>query len=407
MIKNINSMFFVKILFFLFLSFFASTRTFAEVSEFKKSTLDIDYLNLNDELKDYILDTGDELYIQFENIPELSKIYKIDTEGKIFFNRIKEAYVRGLTTSELEVLLEQRFKEFLLDPKIYIKIINFKPIRVVINGEVKTPGFVVMKSSKDMKGDIKNGNFDLFEENNKSIKRNPTFIDFMIDFENDLNSLSLPNDRLIINDNKNAYTLSNAIKMSGGLTPYSDVTNIEIIRDNSIGEGGGKIRTFVDLTDFLEGEFSTNQDIRLFDGDSINIPRLSNPDKRIVLKSVLSGLSPKYIKVYVSGKTSNPGTYLIPLEGTLSDAMNLSGPNIPFSGKVYLISYNRDGSLSRAKIKYSLSAKPGSSKNPFLKSGDYITIQESSFGRFSRTIKLLTDPIRGIYISKELFEDIF
>ena len=124
------------------------------------------------------------------------------------------------------------------------------------------------------------------------------------------------------------------------------------------------------------------------------------------MKSILSGLAPKYIEVYVSGQTTRPGKYLIPLEGTLSDAMNLSGPRKPLSGNVYLIRYNRDGTVARSRIKYSMSAKLGSSKNPFLENGDYITVQDSVYGKFSKTIKVVTDPLQGIYTTKELLNDI-
>ena len=47
-----------------------------------------------------------------------------------------------------------------------------------------------------------------------------------------------------------------------------------------------------------------------------------------------------------------------------------------------------------------MSAKFGSSKNPFLKNGDYITVKDSVLGRFSKTIKFITDPLRRIYTSK-------
>ena len=65
--------YFLKIFFLIIFSFFISLDSIAEVSPFKKENLDQNYLTSRDELKDYILDTGDELNIQFENILELSK----------------------------------------------------------------------------------------------------------------------------------------------------------------------------------------------------------------------------------------------------------------------------------------------------------------------------------------------
>ena len=84
--------------------------------------------------------------------------------------------------------------------------------------------------------------------------------------------------------------------------------------------------------------------------------------------------------------------------------MNLSGPRLPISGKVYLIRYNKDGTLIRKNIKYSAIASPGSPKNPFLIAGDLITVKNSLLGRSTRTLKAITDPIVGIYATKQLFE---
>ena len=103
-------------------------------------TINSSYLDSKNYFEDYILNTGDVLSIEFKNAPELSDFYKIDQQGEIFFDRLKFTYVRGLTLKELTKLLEQRYKEFLIEPNIYIRIAKFKPVRVDIAGEVRAPG---------------------------------------------------------------------------------------------------------------------------------------------------------------------------------------------------------------------------------------------------------------------------
>ncbi len=105
-------------------------------------SIDTSYLKSRDELKEYILDTGDELDIEFINHPKLSDSFEIDAQGEIYFQRIKSTYVRGLTITELSQLLEQRYSEFLIDPEVNIRISTFKPIRVAIKGEIRSPGIV-------------------------------------------------------------------------------------------------------------------------------------------------------------------------------------------------------------------------------------------------------------------------
>ena len=56
--------------------------------------------------------------------------------------------------------------------------------------------------------------------------------------------------------------------------------------------------------------------------------------------ALLTKLS-RFIKVSIGGQIENPGEVRIPIEGSLSDVMNLKGPRKPLSGKIYLIRYNQ------------------------------------------------------------------
>ena len=96
---------------------------------------------------------------------------------------------------------------------------------------------------------------------------------------------------------------------------------------------------------------------------------------------------------------------MLPLEGTLSDAMDITGPIKPLSGKIVLIRYNNDGTISKKKIAYSANAPRGSKRNPFLKEGDLINVTNSIIGRTTDVLSEVTKPFIGIYTTKELIED--
>ena len=96
---------------------------------------------------------------------------------------------------------------------------------------------------------------------------------------------------------------------------------------------------------------------------------------------------------------------MLPLEGTLSDAIDITGPIKALSGKVILIRYNNDGKVEKKKIFYSANAKRGSRRNPFIKEGDLITVTNSVFGKTAGFLKEVTAPFVGIYTTKELIED--
>ena len=95
----------------------------------------------------------------------------------------------------------------------------------------------------------------------------------------------------------------------------------------------------------------------------------------------------------------------VPLtDETLSDAVDLTGPIKPLSGKIVLIRYNNDGTVLKKNISYSARAKRGSSKNPFIKQGDLISIKNSILGKTTGVIKEVTAPFIGIYSTKEIIE---
>ncbi len=364
-----------------------------------------------------------------------SGIYNVDLEGEIFLPKIKETYVRGLTPSELSQLIEKKYSEFNINAKTTIKIATFKKLRILVGGEVRSPGvykfpaftslaFKNIIDEVDKQGNVKTF-FDsdqkisneekkmitLSESNNNSIQKINK--DLIFDYQDNSQSQNLDNAiRNNTNDksnfqiktpSENFTTISNVINRAGGITSKTDLSKIEIIRDVPIGKGGGKKRAIIDFTSFLDESDPTN-DIRLFDGDRIFFPELASASPEIIPKSILSGLSPRFITVDIFGRVENPGTVKLPLEASLSDVIDLSGPIKPLSGKIVLIRYNKDGTILKKNIPYSAQAKRGSKRNPFLKEGDLISVKNSFLGKSTGIISEFTAPFIGIYSTKEIIE---
>tara|TARA_A100001388_G_C28724772_1_gene478333 strand:- start:60 stop:1280 length:1221 start_codon:yes stop_codon:yes gene_type:complete len=385
--------------------------------------ININYINPKKELQDYIIDIGDNLFINFYPAKKLSDFYAVNEEGEVFLPRLRETNVRGLTTTELENFLEQKYSEFLITPDIYVKIAVFRGINITVAGEVRYPGvykFAPYKSSsiqnflKEIPSFVPDdSDLRTYDSEFSKIKipdsQNP--IQFIPETQNKLLNDRTKKDKnntfinyLEKNDEGNITTISDLIRKAGGITSSSDLERVQIIRDIPIGKGGGKKSAVINLSALLN-DSNTTQDIRLFDGDYIFIPTLSNPSKAQVPRSIVSGLSPRFVKVNVLGRVSTPGEFMLPLEGTLSDAMDVTGPIKPLSGKVILIRYNRDGTVSKKKIAYSANAPRGSKRNPFIKEGDLITVTKSVFGKTTGFIGEVTAPFFGIYSVKTLIED--
>tara|TARA_B100000161_G_C33534605_1_gene407712 strand:+ start:275 stop:1504 length:1230 start_codon:yes stop_codon:yes gene_type:complete len=353
----------------------------------------LDYLESKKELEDYILDTGDVLFIEFYSVPaelsfgEFTNTYTVSAEGEILLPRLEETYVRGLTTSELQKLLEKRYLEFLIEPEIKVRIAEFKSLRVLVRGEIRYPGlykFPPYRSALVPDRDLTQKTI-ANNENEASIQSSDTSIN-------------------IKRTSENITTISDVIRKAGGITSLTDLSRIEIIRDIPLGKGGGKKRAFINLNPFLNASDDSN-DLRIFDGDSIFIPKLSKSSAKQIPKSVLSGLSPKFITVDIYGRVETPGNIKLPLEATLSDAIDLTGPIKPLSGKIVLIRYAADGTIVKKNISYSARAKRGSKRNPFVKQGDLISVKNSILGKTTGVISEVTAPFIGIYTTKELIEN--
>ncbi len=350
-----------------------------------------------------------------------SGIYLINNEGELMLPLLKETYVRGLTTSEISNLLSKKYlnSEY-ISSEVEIRIANFKPQRILITGEIRNPGiykfpgytsgeFIAVETIDDdtsKKGEMENDtkvsiskNIDsdnITEGQLNSRESNTSFN------QNTQNNTTRQNFQ-IKRSSENFTTISNAIRKAGGITSKTDLSRIEIIRDVPIGKGGGKQKAIIDFTSFINESDPTN-DIRLFDGDRIFLPKLASASSDILPKSILSGLSPRFITVDIFGRVENAGTVKLPLEAALSDAIDLTGPIKPLSGKIVLIRYNRDGTILKKNISYSARAKRGSRRNPFIKQGDLISVRNSLLGKATGVIKEFTAPFIGIYSTKEIIE---
>ena len=365
------------------------------------------YLDSRKELEDYIIGKGDGLYIEFYPALELSGIFPVNEEGEVYLPRLNEVNVSGLTPSELEKLLEDNYSKFLISPTIKVKIAIFKEIKVTVTGEVRYPGTYKFPSYKS--SSLSNFFIDGTESQKIEFAKQTSEalenIDFSKNTEKNFfqNEYKLKDQFAYKKDSKNTKNISDIIRKAGGITSLSDLTRIKIVRNVPLGQGGGKKVAVVNLNNFLN-EFDSNDDLRLFDMDQIFIPRLKNSNREQISKSVITGLSPRFVEVNIYGRVNTPGTFKFPLESTLSDAIDITGPIKPLSGKVVLIRYNSDGSLSKEKISYSSRAPRGSKRNPYIKEGDLITVTSSLISKTTDVIGEITAPLQGIYFTKELID---
>lgn len=324
---------------------------------------------------DYIFGPGDSFYIQlFELDDSFIKEYSVDGDGFIKFDRVGDLYVEGLSKSELEKLLNKEYETYLKDPSIKIYISNYRPINVTITGEIIDSGVYTIEGSnvKDKKRLLENDSPDIPQIRNR------------LESELKLNQVTPFN----ANKSRVYPSLINLIKLSGGITNQADLSNISVIRNDTISNGGGRKIANINLIKAFNGE-DASQNIRLFDGDFIKIPPTDNQTILAKVKKIKqTNLNPKFINIIISGSVKNGGNFKLPKSAALSDALKIAGGTNVLRGKVSLLRYNNNGDVENIQISKVSNSSRDSRNNPALKEGDIIYVAK---GRFRKTTEILSD----------------
>ena len=397
-IKKLNILFLTNIFLLTCLTFDKNV-----IAQNLDNTPSVKYLNKSSEDNFYILGPGDSIYINVsDKAIHLNHTWTIDGQGYAYLKRLNKIYVSGLTLEELKNLLNKKYSEFVRNPNVKLKVQIYRPVRFYIDGEVENPGTHIMQGSSylplNMKG-IKSS-----EENMKKI--------YNLDLDLDLKSLNIAgeyDEKISLSEPKEPLrplifpTLIDVIRKSGGILAYSDLERIQITRINSQSNGGGRIKTEVNLMDTLNLQNNQNN-IRILDGDNIFIRKSSLSIPENITKANRSNINPKFINIYVAGAVNLPGNFKISKRTALMDAVMFAGSRKILSGRIQLLRTNKEGEFVKKSFPFNKKARKGSRTNPFLTEGDIVFVQDSPLRKASEAINLITSPFQGIYSSYKLID---
>ena len=349
--------------------------------------------------KFYILGPGDVMQIRFQNSfnTNLDLTAAVNADGIVYLKRLDNVYVEGLTIEELTKILNDEYAEFFKEPNIKISILNYRPVKIFISGEVENPGLVILKGNYLKPVPIQKENTSLLTDKKEDISQ-----EYII--PEGYEGTALTNQKFSsINDLGNYPTLFEAIKKSGGITNSADLSKIEVTRKNSLSNGSGKIKTTINLLKAIDLE-DTTQNIRLLDGDTIFIPKSDSENQLQMFKAIRSNLNPKFQNVFVTGRVLNPGLKKVTKAVSLVDAIQIAGGARVLKGPVLFVRYNNDGVVDRRKFSLRMNAKRGSYKNPYLREGDLIFVGNNLFNNTSEVITGISRPFSGIVTSVGLYK---
>ena len=90
---------------------------------------------------EHVLQTGDEIDIQVYREPELSGAFKISPAGEIRHSLAGAIPLAGKTVAEAEAVFTRILaKDYLVHPRVIIKLLSTQSAQIVLMGEVKKPG---------------------------------------------------------------------------------------------------------------------------------------------------------------------------------------------------------------------------------------------------------------------------
>ena len=348
----------------------------------------------------YILGPGDSVHVELLEIPELSGEFSIGPDGTMYLPRLRALYVEGLTIEELRYFLTQQFKAYVKNPQVYVNPVIFRPVRVYVGGEISRPGYytlsgsnVVPERSNLIENPAPQSLRKFSSEQSATQQYKPLRTAYV--YPATTPSVGLSSSRW--------PTLFDALRAAQGVTPFSNLGQLQVVRKQPLSSGGGKLRATVDFLRLLSsGDESVN--IRLFDGDVITVDRSSQVLRDQLLAASRTNLSPEFIVVYVSGRVKEPGPQSLPQGATLNQAIASAGGPKLLRGQVEFLRFNPDGATDRRVISLSPSAQAGDYKNPVLMSGDVVRINESLFSAGVGVLNEVAVPLVGIYSVYSLFK---
>jgi polysaccharide export outer membrane protein len=347
------------------------------------------------------------LQIELENIPELSGVFTIGPDGTLYLPRLRALFVEGLSVEELRIFLTQQFRTFVRQPEIYLRPIGYRPVRIYVGGEVRRPGYYTLSGSQQLGGVSSSADGAIRESGGEQMNTRPGLGSGQ-GFEPA--GSSRPGGPGVSSGGSGSLTtygaffptVFDAIRAAQGITPYSNLSAVQVTRRQPLSNGGGKLRTSLNFLSLItEGDESQN--IRLFDGDVVSVAKSPEVLREQLLKAGQTNLSPQFLQVYVSGRVKFPGATTIPQGSSLNQALISAGGQQLLHGKVEFVRFTREGELDRRIFNYNPNAAAGTTANPILISGDIIRVQESALSAGISVLNELTGPFVGVYSVFSLF----
>jgi protein involved in polysaccharide export with SLBB domain len=382
----------------------------------------------------YNLGPGDTINIQIFNVPEYSGDQQILADGSVNLAAVGRLSLTGLTLTDAENAIAQHYRQELRHPAITVTLVQPRPLRIAIAGEIHRPGLYSLNANSGTQfpsvaqalqnaggvtqaADLRQvqvqrrnsqGRPELFTVNLWDLIQNGNLSQDIALRDGDeiiipaLNSVDIAETAQLANSTlaatttspidvalvgevarPGAYklggnsagsgqaTVSQAIQLAGGIRPLANLQGIQVRR---MTRQGDEQLIALDLLKLVqEGDLS--QDLILQQGDTIFIPTATSLTPADATQLATINLSPATIAVNVIGEVEQPGTIQLPPNASLNQAILAAGGfNERATERVQLIRLNPNGTVTQQDLTLDLAQGLNAATNPMLLQNDVIVV---------------------------------
>lgn len=317
----------------------------------------------------YRLGPGDRLKMAVFRMEGYETLAEVLSDGTLSLPRLGSVSVWGLTLDEARARITEGYGRILRRPIVYLDLVEARPVRVSITGEVQRPGLY-------------------------SIGRGGT---------NQLSSTGSGTNGGVNIQTSGPPTLLEAIQKAGGLTAYGDLRRLTVQR--RMGGPGSPVQSLqFDFWAVLSGGGPVTNPL-LYDGDSISIPRADSLSEPELLAVAASTFAPDTITVNVVGEVTRPGTQNVKANSPLSGALlSAGGLTRRASGEnVRLLRLLPSGAIKQAQIRFDPAAPLGSPQNPPLQQGDVVVVDRNRWTKATDSLSDAVQPVGPLINAGSLF----
>lgn len=399
--------------------------------------------------QNYRLGPGDVIQVNLFNVPEYSGAQRVLVDGTVNLPAVGSVSVTGLSLSEAEQTIAAAYGRELRNIRVTVNLVQSRPLRVGVAGEVRQPGYYVLASSDAQLPSVaqaiqtaggvtqladlrqvqvrrvgQNGVPEMIMVNlwalleqgdptqNLTLRDGDTIViapttsmnaaeteqlaasNLASTAEQAVNialtgEVGRPGAYKLTSTAGNRATLTQAIQAAGGVTPEADLRKVQVQRT---ARNGTVQMTTLDLWQLVTtGDLS--QDLILQPGDRITVAKAEAMTPEEMARVTASNVSPSNIRVNIVGEATSPGAVQVPANTTLNQALLAAGGfNRRARRTVQLIRINPNGSLTQREIEIDLNRPVNPETNPILFNNDVIVVRRNGLANFTDGANSILEP---------------